>query len=383
MRTTRANPSSAIDATAPTPSTWPCTTWPPSRPPARTGSSRLTSLPAASGPSEERRSVSAITSAAKESARTPRAVRQTPFTATESPSASSPASGLATESRAPSPSRSTAATVPVASTSPVNISASPIPQPGDDQHVVVDALDVERDRAHRVVDPLDALRLDRGARLAPAGEQRRDEHPRLVDLARLEEDAGEVGAALEQQRLDVARAELVERRADARRLVLPRRDDHVDPGVAQRVGLGPLRGARADHGHRDVAGAADQPRVERQAGLGVEDHAPRLVSSAGDARGQQRVVLGGRVDADRDGVALGAPAVGAGAAGLTGDPLRVAAARGDLAVERHRGLEDHQRTAATGVLAKRLVEQPFRKHARSGRPLVIFKSAMTLDGKVA
>jgi diaminohydroxyphosphoribosylaminopyrimidine deaminase/5-amino-6-(5-phosphoribosylamino)uracil reductase len=33
--------------------------------------------------------------------------------------------------------------------------------------------------------------------------------------------------------------------------------------------------------------------------------------------------------------------------------------------------------------AARLVNQPFRKHARTGRPLVIFKSAMTLDGKVA
>ncbi|MGH2716359.1 MAG: bifunctional diaminohydroxyphosphoribosylaminopyrimidine deaminase/5-amino-6-(5-phosphoribosylamino)uracil reductase RibD, partial [Thermoleophilaceae bacterium] len=33
--------------------------------------------------------------------------------------------------------------------------------------------------------------------------------------------------------------------------------------------------------------------------------------------------------------------------------------------------------------AARLVNQPFRKHARIGRPLVIFKSAMTLDGKVA
>jgi diaminohydroxyphosphoribosylaminopyrimidine deaminase/5-amino-6-(5-phosphoribosylamino)uracil reductase len=33
--------------------------------------------------------------------------------------------------------------------------------------------------------------------------------------------------------------------------------------------------------------------------------------------------------------------------------------------------------------AARLLNQPFRKHARSGRPLVIFKSAMTLDGKVA
>jgi diaminohydroxyphosphoribosylaminopyrimidine deaminase / 5-amino-6-(5-phosphoribosylamino)uracil reductase len=31
----------------------------------------------------------------------------------------------------------------------------------------------------------------------------------------------------------------------------------------------------------------------------------------------------------------------------------------------------------------RLLNQPFRKHARVGRPLVVFKSAMTLDGKVA
>ena len=33
--------------------------------------------------------------------------------------------------------------------------------------------------------------------------------------------------------------------------------------------------------------------------------------------------------------------------------------------------------------AARLINQPFRKHARTGRPLVIFKSAMSLDGKVA
>src|SRR5918994_2442880 len=33
--------------------------------------------------------------------------------------------------------------------------------------------------------------------------------------------------------------------------------------------------------------------------------------------------------------------------------------------------------------AARLLNQPFRKHARVGRPLVVFKSAMTLDGKVA
>src|ERR671928_760898 len=33
--------------------------------------------------------------------------------------------------------------------------------------------------------------------------------------------------------------------------------------------------------------------------------------------------------------------------------------------------------------AARMLNQPFRKHARTGRPLVILKAAMTLDGKVA
>ena len=40
---------------------------------------------------------------------------------------------------------------------------------------------------------------------------------------------------------------------------------------------------------------------------------------------------------------------------------------------------------ADGELATRarLLNQAFRKHAREGRPWVLFKSAMTLDGKVA
>jgi diaminohydroxyphosphoribosylaminopyrimidine deaminase/5-amino-6-(5-phosphoribosylamino)uracil reductase len=40
---------------------------------------------------------------------------------------------------------------------------------------------------------------------------------------------------------------------------------------------------------------------------------------------------------------------------------------------------------ADGELAARArrLNQPFRKHARTGRPWVLFKSAMTLDGKVA
>ncbi|MFY9489177.1 MAG: bifunctional diaminohydroxyphosphoribosylaminopyrimidine deaminase/5-amino-6-(5-phosphoribosylamino)uracil reductase RibD [Solirubrobacterales bacterium] len=41
--------------------------------------------------------------------------------------------------------------------------------------------------------------------------------------------------------------------------------------------------------------------------------------------------------------------------------------------------------AAQGEIAAkaRLINQPFRKHAKTGRPHVLFKSAMTLDGKVA
>ena len=33
--------------------------------------------------------------------------------------------------------------------------------------------------------------------------------------------------------------------------------------------------------------------------------------------------------------------------------------------------------------AARLLNQPFRKRARTGRPLVTYKAAMTLDGRVA
>ena len=67
------------------------------------------------------RSDSRITSAENASPVTAVAVRQTPLTATESPSRSSPASAVSTSIRAPSPSGSTRSTVPVLSTRPVNI----------------------------------------------------------------------------------------------------------------------------------------------------------------------------------------------------------------------------------------------------------------------
>ncbi len=63
------------------------------------------------------------------------------------------------------------------------------------------------------------------------------------------------------------------------------------------------------------------------------------------------------------------------------DPSGHAAGRG-LGILRDEGVEV---LVADGTLAARarLLNQPFRKHARTGRPWVLFKSAMTLDGKVA
>jgi diaminohydroxyphosphoribosylaminopyrimidine deaminase/5-amino-6-(5-phosphoribosylamino)uracil reductase len=63
------------------------------------------------------------------------------------------------------------------------------------------------------------------------------------------------------------------------------------------------------------------------------------------------------------------------------DPTEKAAGRG-LGILRDEGVEV---VIADGELATRarLLNQAFRKYARVGRPWVLFKSAMTLDGKVA
>ena len=63
------------------------------------------------------------------------------------------------------------------------------------------------------------------------------------------------------------------------------------------------------------------------------------------------------------------------------DPTEKAAGRG-LGILRDEGVDV---VVADGELATRarMLNQAFRKHARVGRPWVLFKSAMTLDGKVA
>jgi diaminohydroxyphosphoribosylaminopyrimidine deaminase / 5-amino-6-(5-phosphoribosylamino)uracil reductase len=63
------------------------------------------------------------------------------------------------------------------------------------------------------------------------------------------------------------------------------------------------------------------------------------------------------------------------------DPSEHASGRG-LGILRDEGIAVEVAHGAAAYAA-RLINQPFRKHAKTGRPHVLFKSAMTLDGKVA
>ena len=124
------------------------------------------------------------------------------------------------------------------------------------------------------------------------------------------------------------------------------------------------RGARDDDGQRR-ARARRATSWESSGSRPSESNTTRRGWRATpvDARGELRVVGQRGADPDDDGVALGAPVVRAQPRGLARDPLRVAGAGRDLAVERHRRLEQHVRAARARVLAERLVEQP-RAHRR-------------------
>ena len=64
------------------------------------------------------------------------------------------------------------------------------------------------------------------------------------------------------------------------------------------------------------------------------------------------------------------------------DPSEHASGRG-LGILRDEGVEVVLADEGDLPSRARLLNQPFRKHARTGRPWVLFKSAMSLDGKVA
>jgi diaminohydroxyphosphoribosylaminopyrimidine deaminase / 5-amino-6-(5-phosphoribosylamino)uracil reductase len=111
--------------------------------------------------------------------------------------------------------------------------------------------------------------------------------------------------------------------------------------------------AIAAAGDRDLAGATMYVSLEPCCHVGKTPPCTEAIAEAGLAR----VVVGSDDPTDK--------ASGRGLGILRDEGIRVDVADGALAAR------------------ARLINQPFRKHARSGRPHVLFKAAMTLDGKVA
>jgi diaminohydroxyphosphoribosylaminopyrimidine deaminase/5-amino-6-(5-phosphoribosylamino)uracil reductase len=136
--------------------------------------------------------------------------------------------------------------------------------------------------------------------------------------------------------------------------VIGRQDEVLGEGFHQALG-GPHAEVEAIDaaGHHDLAGATLYVSLEPCCHQGKTPPCTDAIRAAGIAR----VVV------------------------ASDDPSEHASGRG-LGILRDEGIEV---VVADGELASRarLLNQPFRKHARTGRPWVLFKSAMTLDGKVA
>jgi hypothetical protein len=109
------------------------------------------------------------------------------------------------------------------------------------------------------------------------------------------------------------------------------------------------------HEDRSLIESPQKLTVKRQASLGIEDDTTWLAGTL-DSRRQQRIVYQCSADADRDGVAFGAPLVDQLSALGAGDPGRIVWVRRGLAVEGHRHLQDDQRQTSAGVFAERLIE---------------------------
>src|SRR3954462_15189022 len=120
----------------------------------------LTRLPCTRPPSAVRRNVSSITSAVTLSRTTSAAVRQTPLTATESPTAVPARIGSAIVIRAESGSFSTAVIVARLSTMPVNISPPLSVQGRVDTNIGADTRHVGDVEPYRLTERRDACPAD-------------------------------------------------------------------------------------------------------------------------------------------------------------------------------------------------------------------------------
>src|SRR5688500_12322169 len=120
MSTRTASSNRRTARTVPTPSTWPCTMWPPSRSDARSARSRFTRVPTVQPSIVVRPSVVATAATVKHPDPRSRTVKHAPFTATLSPSTKSSYPERMRNSR-PAGVSATWSIVPTSSTRPVNI----------------------------------------------------------------------------------------------------------------------------------------------------------------------------------------------------------------------------------------------------------------------
>src|SRR6266540_5184682 len=294
------------------------------------------------------------------------AVRQAPLTLTESPSVSSAASWARTLRRTPPPVRSSDSTLPISLTIPVNISLPwsdsgpaplPLSQSRADQQVAVGALPIHLERRSRFGDLPCARAFGKRPGARAPDHDRSDEQAQLVDLARVQEGAGERGAALEEHARDVAASQL----GQPGQHPVPRFSvaDH-DPDAGRLQGAHTIlgRGGRGDYEQRRLADRTGEVRLQRQPRMGVEHDARGLAKRYRLTRGEQRIVGQRRPDPDAYGVGLGSPPVDEPSAGFAGDPLGIARGGRHPAVEADRGLDGHERPPCPGVLPECLIEKP-------------------------
>ena len=158
-----------------------------------------------------------------------------------------------------------------------------------------------------------------------------------------------------------------ERGAHARGLVLAGGHDHLDAGDLERVG-------RAREAAREQIDGPAAPR--RRPGRAGESSGRRASESNTTRRGWRVTPSTRAVSSGSSASAVPMPTATASHSArqwcervrlvLAGDPLRVAAAGGDLAVERHRRLEQHVRAAGRACLRKGWLSS--RASRAAGRP---------------
>ena len=325
-----------------------------------------------------------MTSVPTSSPSTVTAVRQTPLTATESPAETSAASVVESVRRTPSSVASTAATVPRSATRPVNIAFGRGDSRGSCRiyRYMSGKLDKTAEVATtRAGAPRSAGRRrrarSRASARASASEMRSTPSPSSGSrAARPPSSSGARNSRTSSispasrnapasfgppsSRIDVTPDEPSWSSAERTRAgsFSPTATTTSAPESSSASVVRAPRRTRHDDGQRQRGRRSDELRVQRQPRRRVEDDVARLVVDAVDARRQRRVVGQRRPDPDRDRVDRSPPAVRPRPRRLVGDPLRVAGARRDLAVERHRRLEQHPRPPRARVLAKGLVDEP-------------------------